>query len=269
MARPKKQTVDYFPHQCTHGKTMYILEQKYGNDGYAFWFKLLELLGCAEGHYLKLENPVDWEFLTAKTRLSGETCEEILNLLVKLEAIDAAAWEQRIVWSDNFIENIKDAYRNRTIEIPKKPDCLRKKPHKERDKQRQKSPNEMKVNETKVNEIKEVSAVLANRLKEWVIENNPKAKIPSSLNNWALEIERMIRIDGRSEGEVKEIIDYCQQHDFWWKNILSADKLRKQYDRLYNEMVSDRNKNKKQNVPQAWDNLREWAAEKEAQESGL
>ena len=145
MARPQKQTVDYFPHQCTHGKTMYILEQKYGNDGYAFWFKLLELLGTTEGHYLKLENPVDWEFLTAKTRLSGETCEEILNLLVKLEAIDAEAWEQRMVWCEKFIENVKDAYRNRTVDLPKKPDCLRKK----QGKKRKKPANEMKEDDMK------------------------------------------------------------------------------------------------------------------------
>ena len=67
MARPKKRTVDYFPHQCNHGKTMFILEQKYGNDGYAFWFKLLELLGTTEGHFLHLENSADWEFLHPKT----------------------------------------------------------------------------------------------------------------------------------------------------------------------------------------------------------
>ena len=127
MARPQKQTVDYFPHYCKHGKTMFILEQKYGNDGYAFWFKLLEMLGSADGHYLKLENPADWEYLTAITRLTGETCEEILTLLAKLEAIDAEAWKKKIVWIDNFIENVKDAYRNRVAEIPGKPDCLRKK----------------------------------------------------------------------------------------------------------------------------------------------
>jgi hypothetical protein len=126
VARPKKQTVDYFPHSCKHGKTMFIIEQKYGNDGYAFWFKLLELLGSSEGHYLKLENPADWEYLTATTRLEGETCEEILNLLAKLEAIDPDAWEKRIVWSDNFIENVKEAYRNRIVDTPVKPDCLRK-----------------------------------------------------------------------------------------------------------------------------------------------
>ena len=45
MARPKKQTVDYFPHIIKQGKTMTILENRFGNDGYAFWFKLLEILG--------------------------------------------------------------------------------------------------------------------------------------------------------------------------------------------------------------------------------
>jgi len=48
MARPNKQGVDYFPHFVNHGKTMFILEEKFGNNGYAFWFKLLELLGKEE-----------------------------------------------------------------------------------------------------------------------------------------------------------------------------------------------------------------------------
>jgi hypothetical protein len=28
-----------------HGRKMYIIEEKFGNDGYATWFKLLEQLG--------------------------------------------------------------------------------------------------------------------------------------------------------------------------------------------------------------------------------
>jgi len=127
VARPKKQTVDYFPHSCTHSKTMFILEQKYGNDGYAFWFKLLEMLGNSEGHCLYFTNGMDWEFLIAKTRLDKEKCIEILNLLATFGAIDKKLWSKKIVWSDNFIENIKDAYRNRTVNIPIKPSFLRKK----------------------------------------------------------------------------------------------------------------------------------------------
>ena len=47
MARPAKTSVDYFPHMAHSGKTIAILEARWGNDGYAFWFKLLELLGTA------------------------------------------------------------------------------------------------------------------------------------------------------------------------------------------------------------------------------
>jgi len=153
LARPRKQTVDYFPHSVNHGKTIFILEQKFGNDGYAFWFKLLEILGSTEGHFIDLNNPADWEFLTSKTHTTDETAEEILNLLAKLQAIDPEAWKQKIVWCDNFIENIKDAYRNRKEETPEKPNFLRKKPQQEEvstGELQQKTTKESKVNNNRV-----------------------------------------------------------------------------------------------------------------------
>ena len=169
MARPKKQTVDYFPHSCNHGKTMFILEQKYGNDGYAFWFKLLEMLGGVEGHFLKFENGMDWEFLIAKTKLDKEKCIEILDLLSSLGAIDKELWKDKIVWSDNFIENIREVYRKRAVEIPLKPSFGRKKPtsnginggRNPQSKVEYSKVNEMKVNEMKLNEnIKEIITYL-------------------------------------------------------------------------------------------------------------
>jgi hypothetical protein len=129
MARPKKQTIDYFPHSCTHGKTMFIIEQKYGNDGYAFWFKLLELLGDTAGHYIDLNDEATQEFLQAKTRISWDLCHEILDLLAKLEAIDAELWEHKIVWSQNYVDGISDVYKNRRTEIPSRPSFYIEKPH--------------------------------------------------------------------------------------------------------------------------------------------
>lgn len=128
MARPRKQTVDYFPHYCDHKKTMFILEQKHGNHGYSFWFKLLEILGKYEGHFINLNNTGEWEFLTSYTRLEDETCREMLTLLAKLEAIDPEMWEHKIVWSQNFVNGVADAYRNRKTDIPSKPDYLLHKP---------------------------------------------------------------------------------------------------------------------------------------------
>lgn len=121
MARPQKQTVDFFPHYCKHGKTIYILEQNYGNNGYTFWFKLLEELGSHNGHFLDLNDESELEFLAAKTRVSAPETLAMLNLLSRLGGIDKKLWEKRIVWSDNFVSNLSEVYAKRVVSAPKKP----------------------------------------------------------------------------------------------------------------------------------------------------
>src|SRR5574343_1580609 len=121
MTRPRKATVDYFPHSCNHGKTIFILRQKFGNDGYAFWFTLLEILGKTEGHYLNLVFPEEIEFLSAQTYVSLEKTQEILSLLATLKAIDPELWRFKIVWSQNFVDNLRSVYDSRTTNIPEKP----------------------------------------------------------------------------------------------------------------------------------------------------
>ncbi len=133
MARPLKQTVDYFPHysDASTRKTVYILESKFGNDGYAFWFKLLELLASSEGHVSDVRNPVAWEFLLAKTRVDNEKACQIMDLLVALEAIDSELWEKRVIWVQNLVDNIADVYRNRLTDLPLKPSLNGEKPQPE------------------------------------------------------------------------------------------------------------------------------------------
>lgn len=123
MARPKKQTVDYFPHFCIHKKTMFIIEQKYGNDGYTCWFKTLEMLGASEGHFVDCSDEGTWEFLKAKARLSDSVAIDIFNLLAKLEAIDPELWQiHRIIWCQKFVDNLSEVYFKRKTDIPEKPD---------------------------------------------------------------------------------------------------------------------------------------------------
>jgi len=122
MARPQKQTVDYFPHRCKHGKTMFIIETNYPDFGYRFWFKLLEVLGDTEGHFFYFDKPGNCEYLQAYTRTTKDQATGILSLLASLDAIDKELWNERhIIWSDNFIDGIKDVYRKRIENIPVKP----------------------------------------------------------------------------------------------------------------------------------------------------
>ena len=48
----------------------------------------------------------------------------------------------------------------------------------------------------------------------------------------AEHIEKMKRIDKRSEEEIKKVIIWCQQDSFWQNNILSTAKLRQHFDQL-------------------------------------
>lgn len=130
MARQRKQTVDYFPHMVTSGKTLFIIENTFGNDGYSFWFKLLELIAASDGHSLDCGNPAEWRFLLAKTRLSDQSATEILDMLAELDAIDNELWKQRIIWATNFVDNVADVYKKRKVGKPKKPEIERNGQHK-------------------------------------------------------------------------------------------------------------------------------------------
>lgn len=122
MARPKKQTVDYFPHYVKSGRTIYILENRFGNDGYAFWFKLLEILGESEGHSYDCSNTTNWEFLLAKTRVDDAKANDIINVLIGMNKIDKGLWEEnRILWIGNLVRNLTELYRRRLEDLPKKP----------------------------------------------------------------------------------------------------------------------------------------------------
>lgn len=121
MARPTQNTIDYFSHDCQHTKTMYILESRYKNDGYAFWFKLLETLGSTPNHFIDLGDDAAQEFMAAKANITWDYCEEILTLLAKIQAICPVLWEKKIVWCQNFTDRLATIYGKRGRELPSKP----------------------------------------------------------------------------------------------------------------------------------------------------
>ena len=79
---------------------------------------------------------------------------------------------------------------------------------------------------------------LARLLFKKMKENNPNVKEPN-FESWANTFRLMMERDGREGKEIQDMILWTQSHHFWYKNILSADKLRKQYDRLILEMKDD------------------------------
>ena len=117
MPRPKKAIVEYFPHYVSNGKSIFSIENRYGNDGYAFWFKLLEILGSSEHHFIDCNDANNWEYILAKTRIKEEQAKDMLELLAKLDCINKALWEMKIIRSDNFLINLDVVYKRRKFDI--------------------------------------------------------------------------------------------------------------------------------------------------------
>ena len=128
MARPKKQTVDYFPHYVSDGKTKLILQNEFGNDGYAFWYKLLELLCESENQVYDYSNPASWRLLLAKTNVTDDIATKILQLLADLGTIDLELHKSKIIWCQNLIENLELVYRRRSTGTPERPVIVSKNP---------------------------------------------------------------------------------------------------------------------------------------------
>jgi|GEM_PF-5767331 len=124
MTRPKKATADFFPHFAKSGKTIFILESRHGNDGYSAWFKILEQLTSAENHFIDCNNPADWEFLCAKTRLDGQILTEILDLLASLDAIEPEFWKIHVIRSENLVENLSELYARRVVKALNKTELM-------------------------------------------------------------------------------------------------------------------------------------------------
>lgn len=114
MARPERNNVDYFPFYCEDGKKMFYLEETYGNDGFATFVKILRELAKTDFHYLDLSKTTTMMFLSAKCKIQQKTLESIINDLVDLQKFDSVLWnENKIIWCQDFVDSIQDAYKKR------------------------------------------------------------------------------------------------------------------------------------------------------------
>ena len=91
-------------------------------------------------------------------------------------------------------------------------------------------------------EIRCVDMLIGSCLKSF-----PNSKVPGTLaekQKWAIEIDRMKRLDGRTEGEILQALYYAITDPFWQTNIRSAKKFREKFETLLVQSIGKRDKAK-------------------------
>lgn len=75
---------------------------------------------------------------------------------------------------------------------------------------------------------------LAQRLLNHIQQRDPKYK-DRNMQTWADDMRKLVELDKRSIEEVERVLDWSQQDTFWQTNILSPNKLRKHFSKLYQQ----------------------------------
>jgi len=225
----------YFSHDSNAHRDQKIikLRQKHNWFGYGIYWALIEMLRDETNYKLQMDYDAIAFALQTETSIiksiiedfglfvfnNGEFYSESLNnrMLIREEKSKKARKAAEIRWNKDCDANVIQS------------DCdINAIKGKER------KGKEIKTKESDKNIYSEQSSeiILSKLLYKLMLKNNPNAKQPN-FQVWAKNIDKMIKLDNRTVEQIEGSIRWSQQDSFWSANILSTDKLRKQYDKLF------------------------------------
>ena len=82
-------------------------------------------------------------------------------------------------------------------------------------------------------------------------------KSPNITEKWVHDMDKIMRLVGRTSQQVEACIRWSQENDFWKANILSPGKLRAKYDTMRLQAQRER----QQNEPRGFDGIRDFLEE--------
>lgn len=106
MARPIKEGMDYFAHDtdASNDEKIEALRALHGNDGYAFYFILLERIYRTNDAEMDISKPAIKAALISKIGVTPEKFEQILDTAFDVECLDREIYEQRKVLTSRGIQ---------------------------------------------------------------------------------------------------------------------------------------------------------------------
>ena len=153
MARPQKEGLDYFSHDtdAVNDEKIEALRALHGNNGYAFYFILLERIYRTNEAELDVSDAETIQILSRKVAVTTEEFMQMLETAFRWKCFDREAYEKRGVLTSNGIKKrtsvvvekratMRDKYQKKKEEVSdaetreeteQKPDKVKKRKEKE------------------------------------------------------------------------------------------------------------------------------------------
>lgn len=251
MARPRKEGMDYFPHDtdAANDEKIEALRSLYGNDGYAFYFIMLERIYRTADFEIDVSDAETREqtfhILARKIAVTREQFEKMLCTALKWGCFDKVKYEENGIitsegikkrasvvvekrekmrlkrQSDNTLVSDAETREQTGVQIPQS---------------KEKKSKEKKSNNNYLDDSPYMKMIdyFIEKIQTWM----PDFKFKGSKQTWADDFRKLVEIDKATRQDIAAVMDYLPNDTFWRKNVLSAKKFREQFMRLKAEMVS-------------------------------
>ena len=119
MARPDRHDADYFPFIVKRGRTLNILQNKYGLEGIGFFTNLMRFLCQTPDHFYCFSGDINKFNFFAEIGIEDEVKGiAMIELMIKTEKLDKDLWENhQVIFCPALLESLKDAYDKRRNNI--------------------------------------------------------------------------------------------------------------------------------------------------------
>lgn len=274
MARPPKEGMDYFPHDvdAANDEKIEALRSLYGNDGYAFYFILLERIYRTSDFELDVSDAETIQILSRKIGIQPELFNRMICTSIKHGAFDRQEFDKRGVLTSQGIKKrssvviskrdsmklrydkkvsviISDAetHEETMEETPQSKVKIKERESKDKEKDLKdflpgaEPPDKPKYNADAdpSNEYHQAAVHFA----KMVLNANPTCKVPKegteAMGKWAKEIRLMFESDKRDRDHVKDTLTFCFEKDsFWSHTCQSPANFRKNYDKISGKMIA-------------------------------
>lgn len=252
MARPRKEGLDYFPMDVHLDYKWDAVFAMHGGAGCWACLQIMQECYKTASGELDISGVIRRKTIEVKTKLVEESLDNVLNTATEVGLFDKNLWETAKILTSNGIKKRIDAVskdrknarkRSETSYSPEKP------PENTANNPRESTQSIVKYSKgenSKEEDNKKCpkkfsdsshSLRLAKLLDEEISKHNDGYKrcTEASLQNWAKDVDRMIRLDKRTPEAIGAMIraisdDEGNERFAWRNNILSAQKLRRRWN---------------------------------------
>lgn len=234
----------WFRHDSTANQDSKLkkLRMRYGLKGYGLYWYCLELIACkVEQNSLTFDLEHDAEILAFDLGIHIDEVNEMMTYMVDLELFESSHGvitclklaKRADEYTVKFLRKSKKDLEKIGIDTGHCPDKVEtKSPPKEIKEnkiiKRNAQPNPAKA---ELSEDESEDLRLASWMYETLLSQNPSHKKPNT-QKWANSIRLMREVEKRTWQEIADVWQWARGDEFWSSNILSPDKLRKQFDAL-------------------------------------